>query len=129
MFGFVEVLVGEANRKCFDWARTGAGHERNHSGGVNPSAEQCSERDIAEQPNPNGLGKSVLQFFQTFFLGSRRIDSVGWEVPILADADLTGAEFEQVSRGQLVDPLESSMRVHHITEVEITKQCIRVNVG
>src|SRR6267378_3985176 len=72
IFGFVEVLAGEANRECFDWARAGASHECNHSGGVNPSAQQCSERDIAEQPDPDCLSKAMLQFFQTFVLGKLR---------------------------------------------------------
>src|SRR6266568_7401346 len=129
IFGFVEVLAGEANRKCFDWARTGASHECNHSGGVNPSAQQRSERDIAEQPNPDSLSKPIFQFFQTFFLGSRLVDAVRGQVPVLVEADLAADEFKHVSRRQLVDSREGSLRIGNVTEVEVTEQGLWVNLG
>src|SRR5437899_12656035 len=80
----VEVLVGEANRKCLDLVRAQTRHHRNHNGGVYSSTEQCSQRHITGQATTNGAGKTVLKFVEALAFRFGLVDPVLGQIPVLA---------------------------------------------
>src|SRR5437764_14523344 len=99
---FIKVLMGEANRKRLDRVRTEARHERHDDGGIHSSAQQRSQRDIADQPHPNRFSKPMLELFQAFLLGLRFIGSISWQIPILLNADPPIRKFEELSGRSLL---------------------------
>src|SRR5205823_8129302 len=53
VFTLIEVSTGEADGKRLDGPRTKPRHQRHHDGGIDTSAQECSEGNVAEQANTN----------------------------------------------------------------------------
>ena len=81
VFGFIELFRFKADRKRLHRLAAGPRHQCNNNGGVHPSAQQSTERDIADQANPHGLRQSPLEFFETLFFGQRGMRAILRNIP------------------------------------------------
>ncbi len=71
----------------------------------------------------------VVEFFEAFFFVFWSVRVVFRQVPILADADFSVFEFEEVPCGQFADCSEGRERLGHVAEVEILEQGLRIDLG
>src|SRR5205823_7798260 len=76
VFTLIEVSTGEADGKRLDGPRTKPRHQRHHDGGIDTSAQECSEGNVAEQANTNGFGHAMLELFKAFLFRWRLISSI-----------------------------------------------------
>src|SRR5947199_10754269 len=69
----IEVSTGEADGKRLDGPRTKPRHQRHHDGGIDTSAQESSEGNVAEQANRTGCGDGMLERVRAFLFRWRLI--------------------------------------------------------
>src|SRR5207253_1344973 len=129
VFTLIEVSTGEADGKRLDGPRTKPRHQRHHDGGIDTSAQECSEGNVAEQANTNGFGHAMLELFKAFLFRWRLISSISRQIPIFSNPHVSVREFEKVPGRQLFDVLEGGMRIWDVTKMEKAQQPPRSNFG
>ena len=106
---FIEIRLAESDRKSLDRPRARSCHQSNHGGGVRPATQHRSQRHIRDQADAHRFGQTVFQFFQPFFFAGGIMRAVLRQIPILANAYLPFLEFQQMSRRQLLNRLETPL--------------------
>src|SRR5215831_15611603 len=127
MIGLIEVSAGKADGECLDFSRGGTSHQSNDHGGVNTSAEQCSQRNVARQTNAYCLGQTVLKLLQALLFRLGLVDAVVRKIPILTRLNLAAGKFQKMAGWQLLDALKGCERIGNVPKVEEVEQPVRIH--